>query len=612
MITHKSIDRICCLCLAATLVLTLLFINGESLGMKKAVQVLGYETKLFDTTSVHHIDIVMNDWEEFISTCENEEYVSCSIIIDSESYSNVGLRAKGNTSLTQVAAYGNNRYSFKVEFDQYETGKTYHGLDKLSLNNIIQDNTYMKDYLCYQMMGAFGVASPLCSYAYITVNGEDFGLYLAVEGVEDSFLYRNYGAENGNLYKPDSQSFGGGRGNGGAFDLENWQQDGQNIPFQGTVPSPPDKVDPPDNFSSNEEASPGKAGGSPDFSGQPAQAPPDMSTEWSERTPGGFPGGSMGSSDTSLIYTDDNYSSYKNIFDNAKTDITDGDRDRLISSLKNLNQNTAIDQTVDVDQVIRYFVVHGFVCNFDSYTGSMIHNYYLYEDNGQLSMIPWDYNLAFGGFTGAEDATALVNHPIDTPVSGGTIASRPMLAWIFNSDEYLQLYHQYYSEFIETHISLFLHEIERIEALISPYVQKDPTKFCTYDEFETGINTLKEFCQLRAESIQGQLDGTIPSTTDGQAQNATPLIDASTIDISAMGTMGSMGDGPGQSLSPQVPDLQNGQSPETSTIPPTDNTQPPENWDPAFSDGQKTADPSPDNRNGQALPPFISNRPFNG
>ena len=29
----------------------------------------------------------------------------------------------------------------------------------------------------------------------------------------------------------------------------------------------------------------------------------------------------------------------------------------------------------------------------------MIHNYYLYEEDGQLSMIPWDYNLAFGGFS---------------------------------------------------------------------------------------------------------------------------------------------------------------------------------------------------------------------
>ena len=113
---------------------------------------------------------------------------------------------------------------------------SYHGLDKLSLNNIIQDNTYMKDYLTYQMMGYFGVDAPLCSYVYITVNGEDWGLYLAVEGLEESFLERNYGSDYGELYKPDSMSMGGGRGNGGEFDLEDWMDDQSGEESQNTFP----------------------------------------------------------------------------------------------------------------------------------------------------------------------------------------------------------------------------------------------------------------------------------------------------------------------------------------------------------------------------------------
>ena len=74
-----------------------------------------------------------------------------------------------------MASYGNDRYSFKIEFDHYDSTISYHGLDKLSLNNIIQDNTYMKDYLTYQMMGYFGVDAHLCSYVYITVNGGGLG-----------------------------------------------------------------------------------------------------------------------------------------------------------------------------------------------------------------------------------------------------------------------------------------------------------------------------------------------------------------------------------------------------------------------------------------------------
>lgn len=182
MAAHRYIDRICALAAALSLAIALLFLNGEALGLPSAAQALGYETRLFDTGRVHTLDIVMDDWEGFIDTCESEEYSPCSVVIDNEAYKNIAIRAKGNTSLSTVSQLGSSRYSFKLEFDHYEAGKSYHGLDKLCLNNIIQDNTYMKDYLTYQLMGGFGVNTPLCSYVWITVNGEDWGLYLAVEG----------------------------------------------------------------------------------------------------------------------------------------------------------------------------------------------------------------------------------------------------------------------------------------------------------------------------------------------------------------------------------------------------------------------------------------------
>lgn len=452
-------------------------------------------------------------------------------------YENVAIRGKGNTSLTQVEQYGNSRYSFKVEFDHYDNALSYYGLDKLSLNNLIQDNTMLKDYLCYQLMGSFGVDAPLCSFVYITVNGEDWGLYLAVEGVEESFLQRNYGSGYGELYKPDSQSMGGGRGNGGAFSLGDWQQEaagetgGAAAGSQDTFPAAPDGL---------EGGFPGQEGFSPGAEGEmPEGGAPDMSGGR------GDGGSSMGSDDTALLYTDDAYSSYQNIFDNAKTDVTDSDKDRLIASLKQLNAQENLEEVVDVEEVIRYFVVHNFVCNFDSYTGSMIHNYYLYEEDGQLSTIPWDYNLAFGGFLGSSDATALVNYPIDTPVSGGTVDSRPMLAWIFSSEEYTQLYHQYFSQFLAEWFDSgsFSQTLQQVVDLITPYVEKDPTKFCTTEEFQAGVEALEVFCLLRAQSVQGQLEGTIPSTDEGQSEDSSTLVDASSVDISAMGTMNNGGGG---------------------------------------------------------------------
>lgn len=57
------------------------------------------------------------------------------------------------------------------------------------------------------------------------------------------------------------------------------------------------------------------------------------------------------------------------------------------------------------------------------------------------------------------------------------------------------------------------------------------------------MEALEVFCLLRAQSVQGQLEGTIPSTDDGQSADSSSLVDASSVDISAMGTMNNGGGG---------------------------------------------------------------------
>ena len=491
MSTHKNIDKICVVVIVLSMILTILFMNGSALGIQSSERSMGYETRLFDTSEVHTIDIIINDWDSFISTAQSEQYSVCSVVIDGEAVKNVGIRGKGNTSLSNVSMMGSERYSFKIEFDHYDSSKSYYGLDKLSLNNIIQDNTYMKDYLVYQMMAEFGVDTPLCSYVYITVNGEDWGLYLAVEGVEEAFLQRNYGTDYGELYKPDSISMGGGIGNGMDFDMSELMGEDGSFSFD-SMPSMDDMEDMMDAFTNGEMEMPDMG---------------DMTDMM----------GGMSSSDVKLQYIDDDPDSYPNIFDNAKTNVNQSDQNRLIASLKQLSEYENLDEVVNVEQVLRYFVVHNFVVNDDSYTGSMVHNYYLYEEDGQLSMIPWDYNLAFGTFMGG-NASSAVNEAIDE-----VLEDRPMQAWIFSDETYTQQYYALYAEMLETVDIQGI--IEQAYELIAPYVEKDPTAFCTYEEFEAGVSALKQFCTLRSESVQLQLSG------------SEDTVDTGTLNLSDMGTM---------------------------------------------------------------------------
>ena len=646
----KAINIVCYIALALMLVIAVIVWIVKAAEGRRSTLTVGYES-LFDKSYVHTINIEIDDWEQFIETATNEEYVTCDVVIDGQKIRNVGIRAKGNTSLSSVASQGSEKYSLKIEFDHFVDGKLYNGLDKLSLNNLIYDATMMKDYLAYTLMGEMDVPSPLCSYVEISVNGEAWGLYLAVEGVEDSFMERN-NMTRGELYKPDSMSFGGGRGNGREFDFEQFRVDddestisdqsaaqpasqtdvtqsfsgadfsvfsgfsgtsmpsgmsfpggimsGMSMPSgdmsSGTMPSGsmPSGSMPSGSMPSGGQMPSGTmpTGGQMPSGTMPTgnmpsggQMPSDMSMfsgnmpsdvnvsdfagmtppsgdfsssdSSSSRFPGaggmggfsiaGFAGNfnfGMGSSDVKLQYIDDDVDSYSNIFNNAKTKLSKTDKKRLINALKKLSSGEDIENVVFTDEVINYLAVHDFLQNSDSYTGMMVHNYYLYEEDGQFAIIPWDYNLAFGGMNGS-DGTSLVNSPIDTPVTNGSTSDRPLIGWIFEDEQALEQYHETYSRFISEYIeSGWLEkEIARVAEMIRPYVEKDENSFYSAEEFDQAVATLQSYCTLRGQSIRGQLDGTIPSTSNGQRSASASLVDASGLNVSSMGSMGGTGGG---------------------------------------------------------------------
>lgn len=183
--------------------------------------------------------------------------------------------------------------------------------------------------------------------------------------------------------------------------------------------------------------------------------------------------------------------------------------------------------------------------NYDNYTGNMLHNYYLYENDSKLSMVPWDYNLAFGAFMGqnnggtnTNDATTIVNYGIDLPLSGVEEDDRPMWSWIVDDEEYLEKYHNVMDNLITNYFEsgVFEKEIDDVYEMILPYVEKDTAGFYDADEFKVAVQTLKTFCTKRTESIRLQLDGTLSTITSKQSENS--KVDASDITISDMGSQG--------------------------------------------------------------------------
>ena len=427
-----------------------------------------------------------------------------------------------------AAAAGETGITMAYETALFDTSSVF----GVNLNNNYADATNMKEALIYDMYQYLGADASLYNYAKLSVNGEYWGVYLALEAVEDSFLLRNYGVQDGELYKPDSMNIGGGKdfGDFNADDIDFGDLDLGDM-------TPPDRN----------------------------AAPAEQKTAAAGERPAddfGFGGGkggfSMSGGGADLNYTDDELDSYETIWDGEITDTTKADHKRVVTALKNISEGNALEDYMDVDNLLRYMAVHVFSVNEDSLSGSMAHNYYLYEAGGKLNLIPWDYNLALGGMGRSNDATSVVNDAIDNAFSGTTFFDTLMADEAYHSQYYAYL-QQLVSEYIDG--DGFDAFYTRVRSQTDALVESDPTAFYSYDEYLTAAETLYQVVKLRGQSIQGQLDGTIPSTEAAQ-RTSDALVDASALDLSAMGYMNSGGgggfDAPAASETRTAPDMSDG------------------------------------------------------
>lgn len=137
----------------------------------------------FDQSSVHKVEISMQDakWQDFLAHSQDEEYYPCDIVIDGETYPNVGIRTKGHSSNQFVYQAKKDKYSFRIKMDKYDKYQNYHGLTEFSMNNMYSDPSCMRDILCYNAMAELGAYAPICSYTDMYLNGQLYSFYFLVE-----------------------------------------------------------------------------------------------------------------------------------------------------------------------------------------------------------------------------------------------------------------------------------------------------------------------------------------------------------------------------------------------------------------------------------------------
>ena len=492
--------------------LYLVNLNSSSASINESTQ---HVDTVLDKNTVMEIDINIDEanWEDLKANATAEEYYEADVTINGVTYNSVGIRTKGNSSLTSIAQDSTtDRYSFKLNFDKYIDDQTYNGIEKLALNNNYTDTTYMKEYLSYEIYSSLGVPTPEYAYANISINGEPWGLYLAVEDIDERYIEKYYGSVEGNLYKPetmDMNNMGMGQNGGNMI-----KPDFQNMPSMGDMP----------NFSNmpNMENMPNLEGGF-NFQIPEGSVPEGLPEDFMSNGNGngmGMPnmmGGNTGGAD--LKYIDDNIESYSTITESAEfKTTTEEDYQKIVDMIKNLNNGENLEQYLNVEEILKYFAVNTFLVNLDSYSGGMYHNYYLYERDGVFEILPWDLNMSFGGF-GINSESSAVNFPIDSPVTGN-LEDAPLIGKLLEVDSYKELYHSYLNTLMENYINNdgLVNLVDKIDSMINEYVKNDVTAFYTYEEYEKSLPALKAFIENRGASIIAQLNGEQPSTEYGTVE----------------------------------------------------------------------------------------------
>lgn len=190
---------------------------------------------VFDGDEVRRVDIVIDeeDWADMQKDLDDVQsgtsgnnfsdqtpmYVPCEFYYNNTQWYNVGIRYKGNSSLSTTYRSGNGKKPLRLEFDKFEDeypeveDQTFYGFEELSLSNNFDDQSLMREKMACELYRDFGVPAPHAAYYEVYIDHGDgstyFGLYTFVEVVFNTMLEKQFGSNTGNCYKPD--------GDGAAF-----------------------------------------------------------------------------------------------------------------------------------------------------------------------------------------------------------------------------------------------------------------------------------------------------------------------------------------------------------------------------------------------------------
>ncbi len=138
-------------------------------------------------------------YDSLLNSKATDTYLKVNVQFNNELYTEVGIKAKGNSSFNNPSQ----KKSFKLDFNEFVAGQDIHGLKKLNFNNSFKDPSFMREKLANDFLIEHNIPAPRTTYCNVYFNNQLWGLYTIVEEVDDEFCKHWFNSNDGNLFKGD-------------------------------------------------------------------------------------------------------------------------------------------------------------------------------------------------------------------------------------------------------------------------------------------------------------------------------------------------------------------------------------------------------------------------
>jgi spore coat protein H len=172
---------------------------GGGLARRRSAPAAGGGLGIDDVLSldrVHRVGIEVDPAHFHTLDTDRSQRVPCAVTIDGRTFTGARIKEKGYFGSSQTL---DGKPGFTITFD----GPRPKGMKKLTLNNAVQDRSFLHEHLVYELHRRAGLAAPRTAHAVVDVNDREYGLYVMVQHVDEPFLEDACGEGNGegNLYE---------------------------------------------------------------------------------------------------------------------------------------------------------------------------------------------------------------------------------------------------------------------------------------------------------------------------------------------------------------------------------------------------------------------------